>query len=409
MSYAEEGSLARIIGVDVFDVRVARPEPYLGTDGTRDAPTDGYSVRPPWRSLYARRYETVLVRLRSDDGHCGWGEALAPVGPGVVAEIVVALLAPQVLDSDAEAPAVLFHRLRALMRERGHLVGHQADALAAVDIAAWDLAGHVVGAPVVSLLGGAHRTYVPCYVSGLPRSHDEARALLAKEWAERGATMLKLHLGWGVEADLATVDAVRAAAPGMRLAVDGHWAYGRAEAARLGASLVEREAVFFEAPLAPEDVSGHARLVSGLPQLAVAVGEALRNRYEFRTWLEAGALDVAQPDVARTGLTEATVISHLCSSFGVPVAPHHSVGLGPSMAAGVTLAAAIEDLLVLEHQPTTVEASRTYLGDGATPTFEPSGVQLPDGPGLGLMIDGARLNELATATVTVGVVAEDLV
>lgn len=360
---------------------------YLGRqhDGTELTPDAGYVVRAPWRSLYSARYETVLVSIHTDDGRTGWGEALAPVGPEIVASVVETLLAPQLLGADPRRVRPLWQALRELMRERGHLTGHQADALAAVDIALWDLAGRAHGLPVAGLLGGAFRDPVPVYVSGLPLPTDAERAGLAADWARRGATTVKLHLGHGVDDDLATYDAVAAAAPELAIAVDAHWAYGRRDAVRLGRALDERGALFVEAPLPPEDVAGHAEL-QGMIATPVAVGEALRNRYEFAQWLDARAMSLAQPDVGRTGITEAMVVAELAGARHVPVAPHHSVGLGVALAAGLHVASAVAELTLFEFQPSTARAAVHILRSGLDLSGAGS-LPLPSGPGLGVEVD----------------------
>lgn len=382
----------QIVGVDTYILKLRADSAYLGALADGSSPDAGYAVRPPWRSIYSDRYETLLVRVTATDGTVGWGEALAPVAPEVPAAIVDLLLGPVLVGMSATAPRPAWSRLRDLMRERGHLVGHQADALAAVDIALWDLAGRVTGLRVADLLGGAFRSEIPVYVSGLPKPTDDERAALAADWAARGARRVKLHLGNGVAADLATVDAVRSAAPGLRIAVDAHWAYTVTDALRLAAGLAERDAWFLEAPLAPEDVAGHAELVarSAVP---IAVGEALRTRYEFDDWVTRRALRIAQPDVARTGITEAMAINEVCAARHVPVAPHHSVGLGVALAAGLAVSAAVEDLPSFEYQPTSYEVGnrilRTPLPVGAHT------MSLPDGPGLGVDVDADAVAKLA--------------
>lgn len=374
----------QIVDVDTYILKLRADSAYLGALADGSAPEAGYAVRPPWRSLYSDRYETLLVRLTAEDGTTGWGEALAPVAPEVPAAVVNLLLAPVLRGLSALAPRPAWSRLRDLMRERGHLVGHQADALAAVDIALWDLAGRLTGRRVADLLGGAFREQIPVYVSGLPRPTDAERADLAREWAAKGTRRVKLHLGNGVAADLATVDAVRAAAPGLRVAVDAHWAYSVTDALRLAEGLAQRDAWFLEAPLAPEDLAGHAELVarSAVP---VAIGEALRTRYEFDEWVTRRALRVAQPDVARTGITEAMAIAEVCAARHVPVAPHHSVGLGVALAAGLAVSAAVEDLPSFEYQPTSHEVGNRILR--APLPVGAHTMSLPTGPGLGVEVD----------------------
>jgi D-galactarolactone cycloisomerase len=375
-----EGVVTRIRQVRTHVLKLRADTPYLGE---MESPT-GYSVRPPWRSLYSPRYETLLVEVVAKDGTTGWGEALAPVAPEVPAAIVELLLAPVLVGMDATAPRPAWSTLRDLMRERGHLVGHQADALAAVDIALWDLAGKITGYGITTLLGGAFRTRVPTYVSGLPRPDDAGRAALASERAAQGSRAVKLHLGHGVDADLSTVDAVRTAAPRLRIAVDAHWAYRPDEALALADGLADRGAWFLEAPLPPEDIAGHAELVRR-SRLPIAIGETLRSRYEFRDWLDARALSIAQPDVARTGITELMAIAELCAARHIPVAPHHSVGLAVALAAGLHVSAAVEDLFTFEYQPTSHEVGQAILA-GPLPVAADA-IDLPSGPGLGINVD----------------------
>lgn len=383
----------RITSVETFALRLPATSAYLGAlPNGAEPPAGQYYIRPPWRSLYSHRYETMLVRLEAEDGTTGWGEALAPVGPEIPAQVVDLLLRPVLLGAAADRPRPIVATLRELMRERGHLVGHQADALAAVDIALWDLAARVHQISVVDLLGGGFRDTVPTYVSGLPSPDDEGRSELAREWADRGARMVKLHLGYGVSEDLATVDSIRAAAPELRVAVDAHWAYSLTEALRLAEGLSEREAVFLEAPLPPEDIRGHARLVDRSP-VPVAVGESLRNRFEFAQWLEAGALQVAQPDVARTGITELMAISELCAAHHVPVAPHHSVGLTVSAAAGVAVSAALGGLLMFEYQPTSISVGARALG--VELDVRPDHMKVPTGLGLGVDLEVSVVRQLS--------------
>ncbi|MFI7648397.1 mandelate racemase/muconate lactonizing enzyme family protein [Micromonospora sp. NPDC049460] len=384
----------RIAAVDCFVLKLPNPERYLGpTDESSDPDPPGYAVRPPWRSLYSPRFETLLVRLTTESGVSGWGEALAPVAPEVPAEVVRRLLAPTLVGADPRRVRPLSARLRDLMRERGHLGGHQGDALAAVDIALWDLTGRLAGLPVHELLGGAFREHVPTYVSGLPKRDDPGRAALAAEWAAKGVERIKLHLGKGVAADLASVAAVRAAAPQVRFAVDAHWTYDLAAAIRLARGLTAIGGVeFLEAPLAPEDLAGHADLARRT-DLPVAVGEAMRHRYEFLPWLRERAVGLVQPDVARTGITEAMAIAELAAAHHVPTAPHHSVGLGVALAAGLHVSAAAENLSCFEYQPTTTDVGQRILT--APLPGGPDGFAVPAGPGLGVEVDVSTVSALA--------------
>ena len=95
----------RITSVETFPLRLPAESAYLGVLPSGEEPPEaGYYLRPPWRSLYSHRYETMLVQLEAEDGTAGWGEALAPVGPEIPAQIVDLLLRPVLLGARADQP-----------------------------------------------------------------------------------------------------------------------------------------------------------------------------------------------------------------------------------------------------------------------------------------------------------------
>ncbi|MGP4033654.1 mandelate racemase/muconate lactonizing enzyme family protein [Pseudarthrobacter sp. 1C304] len=355
---------------------------YLGANGRADGRK--YLLNPPYRSLYSAGYETLVVKVIAD-GVVGWGEALAPVAPHVAAQVVERLLCPLLIGQNARDVPVLWHRMSESMRERGHLTGHQADAMAAVDIALWDLRGRAEGRPVADLIGGRFRESIPTYLSGLRGDNDAERADTAAEFAERGVRNIKLHLGRGVKSDLATVDAVLGAVPDARIAVDAHWSYSLGEAKALGRGLDERNAWFFEAPLAPEDAEGHRDLAAHIAT-PVAVGEAMRSRFEFADWLQRRAMQISQPDIARTGITEGMAIAGLTDAFHGRVAPHHSAALGIAMAAGLHVSAATPSLLAFEYQAHTMTVASRILGQPLEAAPDGS-YTVTDAPGLGVEVD----------------------
>ncbi|MFV0406379.1 MAG: mandelate racemase/muconate lactonizing enzyme family protein [Propioniciclava sp.] len=383
----------RIVHVQPHILRVRAAHSYLGAtvDGE---PPPGYTVRAPWRSLYSDSYETVLVEVRSADGTTGWGEALTPVGPEVVAAVITSLLGPHLVARGSQGPRETWFAMRALMRERGHLGGHQADALAAVDMALWDLHARLVGLPLTQLAGGALREEIPCYLSGLPSPDPGERAALAYAAHADGVRRIKLHLGQGVDADLAVVDALLDLDLDLTLAVDAHWAYSLTDAVVLAEALADRGCWFLEAPLAPEDLRGHQQL-SERTRIPIAAGEAMRHRYEVAPWLQQRALSILQPDVARTGLTEALAMAELASAEHIPLAPHHSVCSPVAFAAGVQLSRLVPDLVAFEYQPYPLDATAAVLAGAAGWTATTA--RLPDIPGLGIEVDAAAVRRMCVA------------
>jgi galactonate dehydratase len=277
------------------------------------------------------------------------------------------------------------------MRERGHLVGHQADAMAAVDIALWDLWGHATGLSVSELAGGRFAEVLPAYVSGIRGADDAERAERAAELIDAGVRRIKLHLGTDIRTDLATFDAIHAVHPELDVALDAHWTYRLGEAKALGRELDVRGAWFFEAPLAPEDVEGHRELAAAI-DTPVAVGEAMRSRFEFADWLQRRAVGLTQPDIGRTGITEGLAIAAVADAFHVQVAPHHSAAFGIAMAAGVHVAASSASLLAFEYQPFTLPVANRIL---TTPleVRPDGGFVVPTGPGLGVDVDESVVRE----------------
>ncbi|MCE4025636.1 mandelate racemase/muconate lactonizing enzyme family protein [Microbacterium sp. Au-Mic1] len=378
--------ITRVQTFPLFLSREDADDSYAGDTGVAHR---GYVIRPPWRSLYSPGYETLLVKIETDEGLVGWGEALAPVAPEVVAAVVDHLLAPLILGEDPRSVRTLWHRMTESMRERGHLTGHQADAMAAVDIALWDLWGHATGLSVSELAGGRFAEILPTYVSGIRGNDDAERVNKATVFVEAGVRRIKLHLGTDIRTDLATYDAIRAVHPELELALDAHWTYRLGEAKALGRELDDRRAWFFEAPLAPEDVEGHRDLAASLAT-PIAIGEAMRSRFEFTDWLARRAVGLTQPDIGRTGITEGLAIAAVADAFHAQVAPHHSAAFGIAMAAGVHVAASATSLLAFEYQPFTLPVANLIL---STPleVRPDGGFIVPTGPGLGVTVDEAAV------------------
>lgn len=381
----------RIARVQTFPLFLSKEDAANSYAGESAVEHRGYMVKPPWRSLYSPGYETLIVKVETDDGLVGWGEALAPVAPEVAAAIVERLITPLIVGEDPRSVRTLWHRMSESMRERGHLVGHQADAMAAVDIALWDLWGHATGLSVSELAGGRFADALPAYVSGIRGVDDAERAQRTAELVDAGVRRIKLHLGTDLRTDLATFDAISAVHPDLDLALDAHWTYRLGEAKALGRELDARGAWFFEAPLAPEDVEGHRDLASAI-DTPVAVGEAMRSRFEFADWLQRRAVGLTQPDIGRTGISEGLAIAAVADAFHVQVAPHHSAAFGIAMAAGVHVAASSASLLAFEYQPFTLPVANRIL---TTPleVHADGGFVVPTGPGLGVAVDEGVVRE----------------
>jgi L-alanine-DL-glutamate epimerase-like enolase superfamily enzyme len=357
-------------------------------------PASDYYFEDEWREVYATKTQTLLIRIDTDEGVHGWGESQAPIVPEAAQVLIDEVLGPMLIGSDPRQVEVLWDRLYRSMNVRGHFTGVMLDAISGLDTALWDIKAKAAGEPLFRLLGGPFRTRLPAYVSGLRAPSPQGRVELAAALFAEGYAGVKLYLGRGVEADIEQAEAVRGRVGSKgSLFADLFWIYSLEEATRLGRALQALGVEWIESPLHPEDIRGHAALARTL-DIAVAVGEPLRTRYQFFEWLARGAVDVAQPDIARCGITEGTRICNVVSAFHRPVAFHLGVSLAVSMAATWHMAASTPDCLIQEHEPPMLELSNELL---TQPLCVDRGALLvPEGPGLGIDIDMKALAAYAS-------------
>lgn len=361
-------------------------------------PGSDYRRFGPHRHLYSTRSQAALVRVATEDGTVGWGEAQSPVGTEVILTIIAEILGPAVAGQDATATTARHRDMYETNRVRGQIGGYQQDAIAGLDAALWDVRGRATGTSVAELLGGRLRDRLPAYVTGLRANTRQDRCREAADWVAAGFGV-KPCLGLGVKADAKEVESLRSAmGDDAWLALDGLWAYTLPEATRLGRTLEQCGVAFFESPMPPEDIAGHRRLRDAL-DVPVAVGEPLRTRHQFLPWLTGDALDVAQPDLMRNGITETTAIATLAEAFHRPVALHTGVATAVGMAATWQVAAALPGFAIQEHQPVMAERFGSL---SETPLQVADGMlKVPTGPGIGIEIDRDRVESLSSASVTV--------
>src|SRR5262249_20005726 len=228
--------------------------------------------------------------------------------------------------------------------------GVVVQGLSGIDIALWDVKGKHFGVPVYRLLGGALRTKVQAYATGLyRRKSGNPEKYLAEEaagYAAEGFKAVKLKVGCGVGEDAAMTRAVRAAIrPGVALMIDANHAYDAVAAIRLGRLIEEHDIGWFEEPVPPEDAAGY-RAVKAAISIPIAGGECEFTRFGFRDLLVARALDIVQPDTcAAGGLSECKKIADMAQAFGVRYNPH-------VWGTGIAIAASLQLLAVLPaHTP----------------------------------------------------------
>jgi galactonate dehydratase len=373
----------RVARVEVFSLTVPRDTPYLGALREGETVNErGYLVRRGNRTVYPTVDRSVLVRIESASGAVGWGETYGIVAPGATMAIIDDLLAPFVVGRDPHDVSVIHDDLYDLMRVRGYTGGFYLDALAAIDIALWDLAGRISNLPLVKLLGGQRHARIPAYISGLPRPTLSERAAMATEWQARGFDRFKFAAPVADDGMVAEIAALRQAlGPQAEIACDMHWAHSAEQAIALIHAMRPHGLWFAEAPVRPEDVEGLAR-VSAQVSNAIAAGEEWRTVFDLVPRVARRACGIVQPEMGHTGITEFMRMGHYATAHHLRIMPHATIGAGIFMAASLQASAALAAVECHEYQHSVFEPNRRLVeGDM---DCQDGAYSLPSGPGLGV-------------------------
>jgi len=319
---------------------------------------------------------TIVVVQADGGGRCGLGYTYADAS---AARLVESKLAAVVEGRDALAVPAAWRAMVDSIRNLGR-PGICSAAIAAVDVALWDLKARLLELPLADLLGRAHES-VPLYGSGgftsysLERLQDQLAG-----WVSEGIPGVKMKVGREPGKDRARVRAARQAiGPDAELMVDANGACQRKAALALAERFAEEGVSWFEEPVSSDDLEGLRLMRDRAPAgMAIAAGEYGYDLAYFRRMIEAGAVDVLQADVTRcAGITELLRVGALCAAHSLPLSAHTA----PSIHAHVCCA--IEPLLHLEYFHDHVRLEKLFF-DGV---LEPRrGALEPDRsrPGLGL-------------------------
>ena len=347
-----------------------------------------------WSQGWLDQRSTTLVKVTTDDGLVGWGE-------GAAASLIDGLLAPLLIGQDPMDRAGLWERMFHALYNGNNAIGLAGSALSALDIALWDLAGKATGLPVCALLGGKVRDKVAVYATGLYYTEGEFPDRLLNEargYVAAGFKGMKTKVGGlAIAEDVARVRALRdAIGPDIHLMVDANEAYNATTAIRIGQQLVDLDLVWFEEPVNAQDLDAYLEVKAALP-MAIAGGENLRTRYEFKPYLTRRAYDIVQPDIMHCGgITEMQRICAMANACGIQVNPH--VWGSPVMiAATLHLAATLppcpparnaqpymqEPVMEFDRTPSAIRQELCAVPFDQEDSF----VRVPTGPGLGIEVD----------------------
>jgi galactonate dehydratase len=333
-----------------------------------------------------------LVRIATDSGLVGWGEATLEGKPYSTMAAVGEMAAYLVGRDPLRIEDHWQHLYRSAFNRGGAVL---MAALSGIDQALWDIAGKHFGAPVYRLLGGPVRDRIRVYAHWgtelTPEAMEKSRRRL-EDLRRAGVTAFKTSPGgkWRGHEPPAVIDAfIRRAqlmrewvGPDVELAFDLHGKMTPALAVEICAGLREVRPMFVEEPI-PQENADALRALSERVSVPLATGERLLSRWEFRPLIESHAVGYLQPDPAHAGgISEVRRIAAMAEVAYMHIAPHCAIG-PVALAACLQIDAATPNFLIQEH----VDRS---LGEGLlrSPWVVRDGfIELPQGPGLGIDVD----------------------
>ncbi|KAB0264911.1 mandelate racemase/muconate lactonizing enzyme family protein [Microvirga brassicacearum] len=345
-------------------------------------PTPGGAVFAVGRS--AKR-DMVLVRIETENGIVGYGEAHHAQTPSTIATFINDALGPSLIGMDAHETEAIwdrsYHRFIAT-----HGPGATAViGLSGVDLALWDIKGKDLALPIYRLLGGQRRP-IRAYAGGISLGFQpvddlkrEIEGLIGK-----GYDFMKLRVGDTIARDLERVRAVREAFPDIALAADAGTRYRTSDISRIAEICEAGRLVWLEEPFTPDNIPGYRRLrnVTATP---LAAGENHFTRHELRTFISEELIQFVQADCCKTGgITEILKIAALAGAWHLEFAPHTSASV-LSTAASTHVLSVAPNAFIYEADVSAINAFRDDLG---TPFVIQNGsILAPDKPGLGVALD----------------------
>ena len=332
--------------------------------------------------------DTIIVRVDTDEGVKGYGEAHPGRSPGAVASLIGKTLDPLLAGMDPCNVVGVWGRVNRMQLSSHGLGAGAALAISGIDMALWDIRGKVANMPLYRLLGGS-RKRMPAYAGGISLGFQPPESLVeeAREYVAAGYRAVKLRLGDNARDDILRVQAVREGlGPDVEILTDANTNYRISDARRVIPALAEARVGWLEEPFSSLDFGSYRAAAAISPLVPIAAGENHYTRWDFARLLEDKAVTIFQPDLSKTGgITEGLRIAAMASAFGIPVHPHSSA-TGINHAATIHFLASIDNGGYYEACVSKLNPLRDMFGRtfqvGTDGCVEPL-----DRPGIGLDID----------------------
>ncbi|OCL06305.1 mandelate racemase/muconate lactonizing enzyme domain-containing protein [Glonium stellatum] len=344
----------------------------------------------------------LFVKIADDAGNVGWGEASLE-GHTQAVEGCLDSWIERYIGFEADDIEHIWQMSWRTSFYRGGPVF--MSALAGIDIALWDLKARKLGVPIYQLLGGKVRDKIKVYAwIGGDRPGDIEQQAKARK--AQGFLSVKMNgtedLGW-LDSPSTLNDCVErlkaVKSLGMDAGIDFHGRVHKPMAKQLAKALEPHSPLFIEEPLLSEHIGG-IKALSQITSSPIALGERLHSRWDVRPFLEAGCVDILQPDISHVGgISEMRRIAAMCEAYDVALAPH--CPLGPiALAANVQVDAvsanfAIQEMSLGIHYNVGGQDLSSYTQNPEVWKVTGGYIDLMTGPGLGIEVDEAQVRRLS--------------
>jgi len=336
----------------------------------------------------AGRQNWLFVKVTTDEGLHGWGEASVEGQTKAVEQCINVLAQRSVIGEDPRNIEKIWQRMYRHGFWKGGFI--HMSAVSGIDQALWDINGKIRNVPVYMLLGGAVRDKILAYThaggaESAKKAVDDgfagiktggAGGLFSMHGPQKGLSMFAGRL-----------EEIRGAiGPDKYIAIDNHGQSAPHIAIKQILAAAPYDIYFFEEPIPPENMLAYKQLREAAPSMTLAAGERLFNRYDYREVVCGRLLDIAQPDICHCGgITEIRKIDALVETFQIKFAPHNPNG-PVATAASLQVCAASQNFAILEFASGSVYA-RTDIYNGISLKPVDGYFEILKGPGLGIDLD----------------------
>ncbi len=342
----------------------------------------------------AIKRDAVLVKVTTEDGLVGWGEAHHGRAHTAVAKLIETTLKFLVVGMDADDVVGIWDKMYRFQLASHGMGAGACLAMSGIDMAIWDIRGKARGLPLYKLLGGRRRG-IPAYAGGVSLGYQDPARLVeeARRSIEQGYKAIKLRVGDTVPSDIERIRIIRRTfGEALVILTDANIGYEVEDVRRVMPAMDELGIGWLEEPFPAQDYRSY-REAKGFGRTPLAAGENHYTRYEFNRVIEDGAITILQPDLSKSGgITECLRIAALGSAWKLPVHPHSSM-TGLNHAASIHFLAAIDNGGYFEGDVSKSNKFRDELVANPGAIDKDGNVWPLEAPGLGLEVNEDFLNK----------------